>query len=273
VLDLLGEHEDAGLVPTNLRFITYELAQRGLVGQTKPGTRRSQGWPPGPQDITDAVMRLREEGVIPWSWIIDETRMLTVWSHAPTVRDYLVDRLEEASVNPWGEQSPPLMLCETGAMAGVLRPVVAEYCCPITATKGQVGGFLRTEVAPLLAETRSSVFYVGDLDKPGGDIEANTRRVLERDLETVLDWERIAITPKQVEELKIPPRMKVDKRTRAKTERPCWEAEALGQGRLVALVRETLDRRLPEPLPDVLERERAQREAIRDYLAAWEATG
>ena len=49
-----------------------------------------------------------------------------------------------------------------------------------------------------------------------------------------------------------------------------WEAEALGQSTIIALVRDALDALLPEPLDDVLERERIQREAVEAYLAGWE---
>ena len=67
--------------------------------------RRSKGWPPGGQDITDSLKRLRDLGVVPWEWIADETRQLDVWAHAPSVGDYLAARLEEATLNPWGERT------------------------------------------------------------------------------------------------------------------------------------------------------------------------
>ena len=57
------------------------------------------------------------------------------------------------------------------------------------------------------------------------------------------------------------PRWKEDKRR--KKDSPgrwyeAWEAESLGQGTIVRLVREALDDVLPEPLADVLERERVE---------------
>ena len=58
ILDLLNEHEADGAIPTNGRFVYYELEQRGLARKAahddrRPNTRRSKGWPPGDQDITD----------------------------------------------------------------------------------------------------------------------------------------------------------------------------------------------------------------------------
>jgi len=56
---------------------------------TRTHKRRSLGWPPGSQDISDALTYLRNHGIIPWTWITDETSRLTDWHHArnrPRVR-------------------------------------------------------------------------------------------------------------------------------------------------------------------------------------------
>jgi len=70
-------------------------------------------------------------------------------------------------LNPWGDEPPPLVRCESRATAGVLERVVSPYCCPIAGTAGPCGGFLRTEVAPLLTEDRRRLLYLGDLDRSG----------------------------------------------------------------------------------------------------------
>jgi hypothetical protein len=50
----------------------------------------------------------------------------------------------------------------------------------VAATKGQCGGFLHTNVVPVLIGNGEGrpVLYIGDLDQRGERIEANTRRVL-----------------------------------------------------------------------------------------------
>jgi hypothetical protein len=178
VLALMHEHRLDGMIPTSGRFAFYELEQRGLA--TKDGgtdTRRSLGWPPGAQDITDALTYLRENMVIPWAWIWDESRSVTEWRSADTILDYVRDLLADAALNPWGEPAP-LIICESRATAGVLRSLAGEYLCQITGTGGQVAGFLYTNVAPRLRDNNRRVLYLGDLDLSGGQIEENTRRVL-----------------------------------------------------------------------------------------------
>lgn len=264
---VVHKHLIAHEKPTSGRFVFYELEQRGDAtkpdpADPRPNKRRSHGWPPGSQDITDALTWLRENAVIPWSWLADESRRLDTWQHAATVADYLRDRLPEATINPWGDAPPPLILGESRATAGVLRVVVSEYVCPIAGTAGQCGGFLRTEIAPLVRDTGCPVLYLGDLDRSGADIEANTRRVLEREAGRELDWRRLGMTEEQADEIE--PIWKIDGRDGKG--HWAWEVEALGQAGVVALVRAALDALLPEPLARVQEREERERVAIAERL-------
>jgi hypothetical protein len=69
VLRVLLDHERNGELPTTLRFVFYELEQRGEVvkpdpDDKRPNRRRSIGWPPGAQDVTDALTELRETGAV-----------------------------------------------------------------------------------------------------------------------------------------------------------------------------------------------------------------
>jgi hypothetical protein len=252
---------------TNGRFVFYELEQRGDARKPspddpRPNRRRSHGWPPGAQDITDALTWLRENGHVPWTWITDETRTLTEWNYGETVRDYMLDALDHARINPWDVELPPLVLCESAATAAVLRPAVSAYLCPIVGIRGQAAGLLRTEIAQALSSGDRCVLYLGDLDRSGKDIEDNASCVLERAIARKLNWTRLAMTEQQA--AAIEPIWKVDGRDGAGDW--AWEVESLGRVGLIALLRAELDRLLPEPLHRVHERENEQRELIRRAL-------
>jgi hypothetical protein len=252
-LQVMQEHERDGALPTSIRFVFYELVQRGALAKKKTGVRTSS------QDLSDAFTHLREAGIIPWDWLVDETRTLTEWNCATTVAEYLRQRLAEARLNPWGGP-PPLILTESLSLKGVLDGTAYEYTCPIAATRGQVGGFLRTDIGPRLQDGRP-VLYLGDLDHQGGQIEVNTRRVLEGILGWGPGWQRVAITASQVDDRDLTPILKPDKRYKPVRTHEAWETEALGQQTVVALVRQALDELLPEPLTDVRVREQQQRES------------
>jgi hypothetical protein len=256
-LALLHEHEADGALPTSIRFLFYELLDRGVIPKTYPGKVRTPS-----QDIADAVKRLREAG-IPWDWIVDETRALYDWRYAQNVYRYVEDALPLARIDVWGGERPPLILCESRSLAGVLRTVAQDYLCPIAATNGQVGGFLHTDIAPLVKGGRR-VFYLGDLDLSGGQIEQNTYKVLST--YGGLDWERAAITPEQVQGRTLPIIDKYDRRYRPPRSFPAVETESLGQSQMVVILTSRLEAAAPEPLAEILEREDQQRAAVRERL-------
>src|SRR6266508_1642115 len=134
-LRLLREHEAAGELPTSARFIFYELEQHGVVSKRRNGARRPD------QDLSEAIKDLRDLGIVPWTWIVDETRALHSVFTAPSVGDWLTVAVESARIGPWGEDSAPMVLTESRSLAGVLRSVAQAYGVSIAATNGQVGGF------------------------------------------------------------------------------------------------------------------------------------
>ena len=264
-LALLWEHEAAGAIPTSIRFLFYELYDRGVVPKAYRRPDGSERPRTPSQDIAEAVYRLRETGIIPWSWIIDETRNLDNWRYAGSMHRYVLDTLPIARIDVWDGEPPPLILCESRSLAGVLRSIASDYLTPIAATNGQVGGFSRTEVAPIVEEYgERRVFYLGDLDLSGSHIEDNTRQVLEEYGE--LDWQRVAITEEQVAEHDFPVKVKQDHRFKPARSFTAVETEALGQSEIQRLLTAKLEEAVPYSLEAVLEVEEEQRVQVRELL-------
>jgi len=80
-LALMAEHERDGAIPTSIRFLFYELVQRGVVPKSRAGSRQPS------QYVSEALMWLRNAGLIPWEWLVDETRNLSDWRSGATVAD------------------------------------------------------------------------------------------------------------------------------------------------------------------------------------------
>jgi hypothetical protein len=276
-LDVLRQHEREYLrtgdgLPTNGHFVFYELEQTGIVPKQYDGLNPKTGkpWRRTPlQDVSDALMHLREVGLVPWWWIEDETRSLDNWQYDKTVADYVKDAVTRARIDLWQGEEPPLILCEARTMRGVLRSAAYDYLTPITATNGQSGGFTVTDIVPLLMGKRR-VLYVGDheLRGPAEQIEANTKRYIEKHTGRTFadgEWVKIALTEQQVKASRRLQRLiitKLDKRYKPPKPYQAVECEALGQGVLVRLVRKVLDTILPEPLADVQKREQEQRKRV-----------
>lgn len=266
LLDLLRVHEGDGTLPTSARFLFYELVGLGVVSKErrdpKPGcktTRRPD------QPVSDALLHLRQAGLVPWDWIVDETRDLTSWRTAATVSDYVLDSVALSLIDRWDGAPAPLIVCESRSLAGVLRDTTYRYACPITATNGQARGHLVTEIAPAL-HPNQRVLYLGDWDYSGSKIEANTRGVLFDHTGVDRPWERVALTTEQVEALGLNVQSKLDSRFSPPQAFDAVETEELGQGVIVDMLRARLDELMPEPIDGVLVRQQRQRERVAELL-------
>ena len=120
LLDLLREHQHDGALPTNGRFLFYELEQKGVVPKHYPkrGTR-TQRTPAA--DVTCALMDLRQRGLIPWNSILDETREVVEWEYAASVFEYAAEAVERARIDLWDGEPPPLIICEKSRRQGRSR--------------------------------------------------------------------------------------------------------------------------------------------------------
>ncbi len=272
----LAEHQRAGTIPTNGQFLWYELESLGIVDKEKrrgrPGVKRGQD-----QDLSDALLHLREQGIIPWGWISDETRQTYSYIGARSIADAVTAYVDAATLDPWGDDGPPLILCESRSLAGTLQGLAEEYRCLLAATNGQTNGYVRTDLVQHI-DADTYVFYLGDLDLSGGQIEANTRRVLTEASgvsEQQRMWKRLAITQRQVRSYSLQDKVITRKDGRHKRRDCCGpdgpghsaiETEALGQERIVSIVRRHLDAMLAEDLADVHVREERQRAQITAQL-------
>ena len=264
-LAVLQDHEVRGSIPTSVRFVFYELEGLGVVPKNYYGPDGKKKARTPSNDVADAIKRLRDVGLVPWNWIVDETRNLDNWRYAESVYQYVEDTIDRARIDLWQGGPPPLILCESRSLAGVLRRIAGNYLCPIAATNGQAGGFLRTDIGPLMRQCgKRRILYFGDLDFSGGQIEGHTQDVLSEFGE--FEWSRLGITEEQVEDNELTKIMKTDNRFKPAREFPAVETEALSQEAIQRLLRDALETSVPEPLEVVLEREEAQRVAVRQAL-------
>ena len=87
LLALLEEHERDDALPTSARFLYYELVQRGQLSKERTGARRPN------QNLHDAPTDIREDGRVPWYWIVDETCSLDDYTGYPTVKQGVLAKL------------------------------------------------------------------------------------------------------------------------------------------------------------------------------------
>jgi hypothetical protein len=256
--------------PASVRAVCYRLFTEGWIdGMDKKYTNR----------VGTQLTWAREQGLIPWAWIVDGTREIerpTTW-HNPgqllraCARQYRQDW--------WLQQDVQLLLCsEKSTVEGTVKPITDQYCVGFPSLHGYSSATSAHDVATLsMYSTRPLILlYIGDWDPSG-------MHMSERDLPDRLERyggeaevKRIALTEYDIgDELASfsAETKRKDPRYRSYVERygrRCWELDALNpnvlRSRVEGAIREYIDWEEWERCKRVEEAERA---SILEVVGAW----
>lgn len=147
--------------PITVRGIAYKLFTRGFIASMSKNET---------QKVSRLLTDAREQGIIPWEWIVDETRTterVNTWSSTDAIIHAAVNGYRR---NYWQDQPNWVeVMSEKGTVRGVLRPVLEHFGVPFRVMHGFGSA---TAVNDLAAETQRAdkpltVIYVGDWDPSG----------------------------------------------------------------------------------------------------------
>jgi len=152
------------------RGIGYKLFTRGLI----PSMATSEM-----ARVYRLLTQARENGIIPWDWIVDETRRLektSSWSN-PAAFVRTVSRAYRLDF--WNQQPVRVEVwSEKGTVRGVLAPVLDEYGVGFRVLHGFGSATAIYDVAQSDNERPLIVLYVGDWDHPN-DLRARVEQEIE----------------------------------------------------------------------------------------------
>jgi hypothetical protein len=281
-----GMKKGRGMAKASLDLIAamYDIAQ-----ETRPITGRGVGYKLFTAGLIKSmsknemqkVYRLlriaREQGDIPWSWIVDETRELErvgTWNNPAqyaraVASSYRRDfwNHQPARVEVWSEK---------GTIRGVLKPVLDEYAVGFRVMHGFTSATAVNDIAEDDDGRDLIVLYVGDFDPSGMYMsERDLPERLEDYGGTHVEVRRIALTAEQTEGLPSFPAS--DKRRDPRHPwflenygNRCWEIDAMDPRDLRECVEEAI-KELIEPI--AWERceivNKAEQESLQTVLSAW----
>lgn len=254
--------------PITGRGIGYKLFTAGLI----PSMARSEM-----QRVYRLLKEAREEGTVPWEWIVDETRSLertSTWAD-PTEYARCVARSYRRDF--WDQQPVRVEVwSEKGTIRGVLAPVLDQYAVGFRVMHGFSSATSVHDVADDDDGRDLIALYVGDYDPSGLFMSEQDlpSRLAEYDGEHV-DVCRIALIREQVSDL--PSFPVTDKRTdprfnwfRDRYGGRCWELDAMDPNDLRDCVQKAIIE-LIEPVAwkrcEVVNR--AEQESLRTILQKW----
>ena len=147
--------------PATVRADGYRLFTAGLIPDMKSGTVAKVGKQLG---------YARDNNIIPWEWIVDETRSVerpTMWIDPDERLDFMVSNYRRDN---WQDQPNWVEVwSEKGTVRGILAPVLDEYGIPFRVQHGFGSKTVLHNVAiqTQYASKPLTILYVGDYDPSG----------------------------------------------------------------------------------------------------------
>jgi hypothetical protein len=221
----------------------------------------------------------REDGLIPWDWIVDESRRLERRSSWDDPEQYTRCVINGYRRDYWNQQPVRVEVwSEKGTVRGVLQPVLDKYGVGFRVMHGFGSATSIHEIAEDFDGRILIVLYVGDWDPSGLYMSEHDLpdRLVRYDGDHVM-VERIALTREQLRGLPSFPASDKKKDPRynwfvKNYGKRCWELDALDPNDLRACVEEKI---LEHIEPEVWDRcmvvERAERESLQTVMKKWKA--
>jgi hypothetical protein len=159
---------------------------------------------------------------------------------------------------------------EKEALSGVIFPTTADYDVPLMCAKGYPSLSFLYGAAKYITglEVPAYIYHLGDFDPSGvnaGEKIEQTLKEMAPDADII--FERIAVTPEQIEDWDLPTRPTKSSDTRSKTFGDISvELDAIAPDDLRQLVEQTINRHLPQDQLQIL---KIAEEDERRQLAMW----
>lgn len=154
--DILQEIE-----PASVRAVCYALFNQRFIKSMAKGET---------QKVSRNLVTARENGDVPWEWIVDETRepeRVQTWENPEAIIDAAVQGYRR---DYWQDQSERVEVwSEKGTIRGTLAPVLKKYGVTFRVMHGYTSA---TSIHSAAVESRESdkpltILYVGDWDPSG----------------------------------------------------------------------------------------------------------
>jgi len=243
-----------------VRQVFYQATVRGLVEKEQSGYTKVQ---------TDLTV-MRRAGELPYHWLADNTR----WQRKPRTFEGVEQALQETArlyrKNLWVDADCYVEIwLEKDALSGVIYPVTSMFDVPLMVARGYASLSFLYNAAEYIndLDVPTYIYHLGDYDPSGvnaGEKIEETLCELAPDAE--IYFERIAVTPEQIDEWNLPTRPTKKSDTRAKNfdSATSVELDAIEPNQLRDLVQEMIEVHLPPEQYEILKvAEQSEREIIR----------
>jgi hypothetical protein len=240
---------------------TLIAAMRKIAEATQPITGRGVGYKLFTMGLINSMARsemakvyrllviAREEGIIPWEWIVDETRELERVASWNDPDDYMATVMRAYRRDFWNHQPHRVEVwSEKGTVRGVLRPVLHHCGVGFRVLHGYNSATGVWDVSQDYDGRSLLAIYIGDRDPSGLHMsEVDLPKRIEEYGGHHIALLRVALLADQVERLPSFPASDKAKDPRYKWwtsqgfGNRCWEVDAMDPRDLRAIVRNAIE--------------------------------
>lgn len=189
--------------PVTLRGVFYRVVSAGAVEKSEAGYRV----------VGRQLVKLRRTGAVPYWWITDGTRLI----RKPESWGHLDQMLEDAASSYrralWHDQDAEvIILSEKDAISGVVLPITAEWDVELGIARGYCSETFVHSIAQTILFNDSIgkttfVYQLGDHDPSGVDAWRDFKVKVGGFAPLAnVEFERLAVTPEQIEQYQLPTR-------------------------------------------------------------------
>ena len=245
----------------------------------------SAGWLPDTSDksynrLGRLLGRLRENGTIRFEWIVDTIRSTIKPSSWSGLADF-AETVRDAYRKDFWASLPDCVevIVEKDTLAGKVSPITEEYDVALHPIRGYSSKSFAHGIARQWRRTDKpiTVYYIGDHDPSGMDLERDIKAKLKRYSQRAFAWVRLAVLPGQFEQFDIMP-LAVKTGDKRATQfirdygSDCAEAEAIPANDLRAMLRTKIENHIPSEEWERLQRvEELERESVQKITSQMKA--
>jgi len=227
--------------PMTVRQVFYQASVKGIVDKSSSGYDKVQN---------DLVI-MRKGGDLPYEWLVDNTR----WQRKPRTYNGVKEALESTAriyrKSLWADADAYVEIwLEKDALSGVIYPITAAYDVPLMVARGYASLTFLHEAAEYIADLDipTFIYHFGDFDPSGVNAAENVEESL-REMAPLAEihFDRVAVTPDQIEAWDLPTRLTKQTDSRAKGfSSTSVELDAIPPGLLRGLVEVVINKHLPQ---------------------------
>jgi len=183
--------------PMTLRQVYYQLVARHVIDNKRSEYQR----------LSNALVKARQEGMIPWEWVEDRVRQPQMVSMWRDLRDFIETVKHAYRKNVWDRQPRYVEVwLEKDALSGIFADITGEYGVTLVVGRGYNSWSAYKEAAERFLSMGKpvTILYFGDFDPSGEDIA----RALQESLNFFgisPEIEKVALTMQDVIDYDLPP--------------------------------------------------------------------